>query len=170
MQSARQPCRWVEETNAPISQAEKLRPERGPEPGLLLWPEDSALRALPLHLLRQVTCESDSQVGPSLPAVPGECDSSTFPVTHPSHPSSGQQAQSLGSHTPAFLTLPKNPCTSSSRESTLPPRRYQHFPTVTQRRSSTAEGGPRSPGTQPASCLFPKGSPLPGLPLWVRSR
>ena len=141
MQSARQPCRWVEETNAPISQAEKLRPERGPEPGLLLWPEDSALRALPLHLLRQVTCESDSQVGPALPAVPGECDSSTFPVTHPSHPSSGQQAQSLGSHTPAFLTLPKTPCTSSSRESTLPPRRYQHFPPVTQRRSSTAEGG-----------------------------
>ena len=133
-------------------------------------PPCSSCCSLPLHLLRQVTCESDSQVGPALPAVPGECDSSTFPVTHPSHPSSGQQAQSLGSHTPAFLTLPKNPCTSSSRESTLPPRRYQHFPTVTQRRSSTAEGGPRSPGTQPASCLFPKGSPLPGLPLWVRSR
>lgn len=42
---------------------------------------------------------------------------------------------------PSLSHPSKESCTSSSRESTLPPRRYQHFPTVTQRRSSTAEGG-----------------------------
>ena len=121
-------------------------------------PEDSAFRALPLHLLWRVTCESDSQVSPALPAGPGECDSCTFPVTHTSHSSSGQQAWSLGSRTPAFLTLPKNSCTSSSQESTLLPRRYQqpgegkHLPTVTQRRSSTAGGG--GPGVLAPSPLL----------------
>lgn len=42
------------------------------------------LPAHPLHvsILQWVTCESDSQVGPILPAVPGGYDSSTCPVTH----------------------------------------------------------------------------------------
>lgn len=43
-----------------------------------------ALHAHPLRvsLLQQVTCESDSHVGPILPLVPGGYDSSTCPVTH----------------------------------------------------------------------------------------
>lgn len=117
--------RWVAETNAPISQAEKLRPELGTEPGLLLLARGPCTRCPASHRLRRVTCESDSQVGPALPAVPGEYDSGSFPVTHTSHSFSGQQAPSLGRRTPAFLTLRKNSCTSSSRESTLLPRRSQ---------------------------------------------
>lgn len=62
--------RWVGGTNAAILQAEKPRPKLAPEPGVLLLAEASALHPLPLSLLQQVTCESDSQVGPTLPALP----------------------------------------------------------------------------------------------------
>nr|XP_008526249.1 PREDICTED: uncharacterized protein LOC103556093 [Equus przewalskii] len=62
---------WVGETDAPILQAEKPRPELAAELGLLPPAQDSALHPAPPGLLQQrVTCESDSQVGPTLPAIP----------------------------------------------------------------------------------------------------
>lgn len=130
------------------------------------WPEDSAFRALPLHLLQRVTCESDSQVGPALPAGPGECDSCTFPVTHTSHSSSCQQARSLGSRTPAFLTLPKNSCTSSSWESTLggsPPS--NRGATSSPERASTFLPSPSAGAAQPGVGAQESWHPAHFLPL-----
>lgn len=43
--------------------------------------------------------------------------------------------------------------------------RESAFPQSPSRQAAQPGSGPRSPGTQPSSCLFPTGSPLSGLPL-----
>lgn len=123
----------------------------------------------------QVTCESDSQVGPTLPAFPRWYDSSTFPVTHTARHSSYSQQARHWAPLPSFSHLSKafreNSCTSSwqtppsYRRANRDVERECNCPIATQPACSTARWGPRHPGTQPSPCLFPTGSPSPGLPL-----
>lgn len=131
-------------------------------------------RPLCVSLLQRVTCESDSQGGPHLPAVPGGYDSSPCPVTHTARlllqwstsletwqpqPSFFSPLQSLWGE---FLNLQGiHPLTEELTKSlrgkatSLQPHSES---TAQQRRGAQAPWHPAHP------CLFLTVSPSPGLP------
>lgn len=155
---------------------EKPRLQLGGEPVSWLPAQDSALLPPPPRLLQQVTCESDSQVGPTLPAGPSGHDSSDFPMTHTPRVlllwSTSLETWQMDPH---FLTSPKSlgriPAPPLYGDSTLLQKSHQgleresHSPKVTQQAGSTARVGARHPGTEPSPCLLPTRSLSPDLPL-----